>query len=848
MQIILLFMSLGCFCVGLVLTLVGHKVPYLNLSLPLLQNLSFGLSVLGLLLTIRQQKLKIIGIVLTFAYSVFQLATGGHFWFFYWWIGALTLPSLDVVDHRNQIQKMIQPYWKNWIINQPKVASFLRRHHNILLLAALLTLTFFFFKVSLNLYFQGDEWYHFLKYQESVKSPWWYIYGLVRVFQKSNPLGFHMSPVHEWITLWLFRIFGLNYLPYIATFLILHAFNGFLVFHLVKLISKKMITAMVAALFFTVTVAHQQAITWAAAAPATTLAVMWVLLCLIFLFKFFKSRNSNQLNLAFLFMLLSLLTKETGLLLPPVVVILYVYFQRPRPLQFFTQLWGVWLSMIIFGSIRYFFAPIGVDATGAAFDPKLGLATFRFFSFALKGFSQLFVPSQLIKDLSIWITEMQFPFFNTEKAVQGSTYVNFVQGPAYELISYCLSFIFVIFLLVLKLPKKILGVSVLIFLSGIVPLIGLTYVFPFWGYTPLLDSRHLYHLSIAASFLFAVSFVKLSQLISGYAPKSHHKPIFSVTLFVLLLSWSVWQYRSIQVELSQLRPDAIQRKRIISSVLDSIGTPPKKMIVYVKSDHSYYGFATFMLPFQTAFSHMLPVIFSQTYNGKGLDYPPSFYGSDYLPTGGLVSQGYFEDQEYGLGFFLERIPLIKTLEKNNFSPDIVYAFTYNGETYDMAPINKEFREQIKLLIDPRTIFQSWKRYGQPKHLMSFQAEPSWTVTSTQSSYSVKDNVGQPILDIQVIPNTPNDVFSLYVGQQSYQGKKIGTNYLTSYLVPDLDQPHIIIGSDLDRDFFGVSGHNKNFYHFKVSNVKQAQLLFRTLEFVDAEAEEISLPDAVKDTQ
>ncbi len=843
MPIISVLVSVGSFALWVAVSLLGNKVPYLNLSIPLFQNFFFGIFILSLISWLRDQKLKIILLISTFVFALFQLLTGQHFSFFYWWVGAMGLPTVDVLRNRVVLEKNLKPYLKTWSVFRPTLKAFITKHFNVVLFFSFLTTTFLFFQQSLSLYFQGDEWYHFQKYQESVNSPWWFIYGLVRVFQKSNPLGFHMSPVHEWITLWIFRIYGLHFLPYIVTFLIVHSFNSLLIYLFAKQVTKKNLTSFIAALFFTITMAHQQAITWAAAAPATTLAVMWVLLCLIFLFKFFESGNKRQLNFSFLFLLLSLMTKETGLMLVPIVAILYIFYRRPKPLQFVKDLWGVWFSLIIFGSIRYFFAPTTVDATGAKFDPVLGLSTFRYFSFALKGFSQMYIPSQLLLALSVWITDMQFPFFTAEKAVRGSTYVNFIQGPAYELISYCLSFIFLLILSWMKLPKKVLGVALLIFLSGIIPLIGLTYVFPFWGFTPSIDSRHIYHLSIAAALLFAVAIVQLATLLSSKASKAHRNTFYIVTLLLLLGGWSIWQYNSLQLELDQLRPDAIQRKKIVSAIQDSVGVPPKKMIIYAKSDHSYYGFATFMLPFQTAFSHMLPVLFSKTYNPKGLDYPQSFYGDNFLPTGGLVSQGYFEDQGYGLGFFLEKIPLIKILEKYNYGPDMVYAFNYNGTTYDMAPINKEFREQIQLLMDSRTQFKGWKRYGKQEQLFSFEVDPTWSVTSTSDSYLIKDKTGLPILDIQVIPNTPNDVFSLYVGQQSYQGNKIGTHYLTSYIVPDLDQPHIIIGPDLDKDFFGVSGHNKNFYHFKVSNKKEAERIFRTMEFVDAEGEEITLPTA-----
>lgn len=839
---------MGCFIGWLVLLGIGHKIPYLNLSLPLFLDLFFGATLLSTAHALKSLRSRVLITLIAFGLAVFQFISHGNSAFFFWWIGVLTTPRIDIVRNQAFLFRKLQPLLRKWNLVQPLLLRWLTKYFNVFVFLLLVAITFYFFRDALSLYFQGDEWYHFLKYQESVKKPWWFVYGLVRVFEKSNPLGFHMSPIHEWITLWLFHVYGLRFLPYIVTFLIVHSLNGFLVFLFAKQLTKNTVTSFIAALFFTISVSHQQAITWAAAAPATTLAVMWVLLCLIALFKFFESENKKQLYLSFFFLFLAVMTKETGLLLVPLVSLLYILHRRPRPLKFITELWGVWLSLGIFGAIRYFFAPVTVDATGAVFDLKLGLSTFRYFSFVLKGFSQLFLPSALIKELSIWITDMQFPFFNSEKLVQGTTYVNFVQGPAYELVSYCLSFIFLIILILLKPSKKVFGTALLVFLTGIVPLIGLTYVFPFWGYTPSIDSRHIYHLSIAAALLFSVAAVQIARLASQFFPSKRRTVAFAGLLMLMVGAWAIWQFSAIHTELEQLRPDAIQRKRIISSVMNSVGTPPQKMIIYVKSDHSYYGFATYMLPFQTAFSHMLPVLFSKTYNPDGIEYPHSFYGEEFLPTGGLVSQGYFEDQGFGLGFFLEKVPLIKTLEKYKYTTEMIYSFKYDGRTYDMAPTNKEFREEIQLLLSSREQFQNWKRYGTKEDLLSFQIDPSWTVTTAPGRYVVSDAQGVPILEIQVIQNTANANFSIYVGEQLYQGKKIATNYLTSYLTPDLDQPHIIIGADLDKDFFGVSGHNKNFYHFKVSNKKAAQLIFRTFEFVDAEADEISLPDAVTSTQ
>jgi hypothetical protein len=842
-KIIYAAVTFGSLVSYVALTLLGPKIPYLNLSIPLYQLLSCGVFIFFASELFPFTKPYLSTFLLGVAFLAWR--SGIHFSFFWLWLTCLTFPQIPMSQLKTRFAQT-KNWWKQ--IGEKKFQKIkavsigiVQRYPNFTVWVFLFALTLVFYHLTFRLFFQGDEWIFFETYLGAVRSSWWPVAGLFRVFAEPQALGFHMSPLLELIYVWTFHLFGLNYLAYLLLYLFIHSINGILMFIFVKELTGKKSLALTAATFFIISVNQSQAFTWISAAPGTTIALSWMMLSLIFLFRYFRTSITKNWYLCCTFLFLGLMTKETTLGLVLVVPIFYFWLRRPSVQEITKKMWPLVASVAIFGGMRVLFAPHTNPGTSSApalsisekiTNLHLDLAIFRYFSFAWKGFAQMFIPNEILMKLSIWITQMQFPYFNAEKSIWGTTYLSFIQGPGIEFISYILALILILALVLLKIPKKIVGIATIIYLAGILPLVGLTYVFPFWGYTPTIDSRHFYHMAVAAALLFTFAAYQLIRVLLTTFPRLK---IFSeeILLAGVVFLWAIWQYNYAQQTLRTYLPDAIQRKIVLQTMKKTIGTPPKKMIIFTTSNKSYYGMAEYMLPFQTQFSHVIPVMFEKSYNSQGRKYPESFFGPKFNLPGGIVSQGYREDGEFGIGYYLDKIRLIKALEKNHLSPDMLFAFNYNGDSYTLTDITGQTRQEMKEILSSREQFSSWKRVGSQPDRVFFQVEPTWNVTKNEKTYLVTDEQKKPILAIEIMPNNKAQTHSQFVSEQEFSGQKVQQNFTTQIFSSDLDLPHVAYSpKDHPEILYTVAGNNFMFHKITIFDAPKAQKIFRTLEFVD----------------
>ncbi len=701
----------------------------------------------------------------------------------------------------------------------------------------------------IDLYFQSDEWYFFRTYLESLRSMWWPFNGLVYGFYYPQKFGFHLSPILDFIYVLTFRIFGINQYLYLILYAIVHVINSFLLYTFVFQLSKNKKLSFISSLFFLLSVNHHQAYTWISAAPGTTLSVTFMILTLIYFFRFITTKKTKDIYLTSLFTLLALFIKETSLILIPALIIFYFLFYKRSVksiIQDFKFIWiivGVFIGMRIITTasedvtqhkivvIQDFIANV---ASVPIWDSITDLF-YRYVTFTLKIFSQTYIPADRFLAFNGWFTEKQFPFFNQEAAVRGTTYLMFIQGAAYEFVAYIASLLMFIGISLLRPDKKLFTISFVLILSGVLPIVGITYMFPWWKYSSIIDSRHIYHIAIGGSIIFGLVAIRLSELIFS---KNQFRR--NVLLTFIIVTWVYWQFFMIRQDLHNLLLDAKQRKIIIKTLQEKIPEPPKKMIIYTTSNKSYYGFGYWMLPFQTAFSHMLPELFGKPYNPNGHIYPQSFYGPTYLTTGGLVSQGYFEDDGYGIGYYLDEIALIKALEKYNYSADMVYAFDYDGDAYILKDKTTEFRQRINEKLEDRKQFKQWKRISNMSQRLSFQVDPNWVVQVVDSSYVISSQEGL-ILELEVFENKHLEQFSSFVSRQEIYGSEIGTDYLTDYIKNDLDSNHLVYTPNLDTNtIFTVAGNNLMFYKITIYDETKARQFMRTMEFKDDDSDEINL--------
>ncbi len=701
----------------------------------------------------------------------------------------------------------------------------------------------------IQLYFQSDEWYSFRTYLEPLRSMWWPFNGLVYGFYNPQKFGFHFSPIVDFIYVLTFRIVGLNHYFYLIVFAIVHIINALLLYKLVFELSKNKQLSFISSLFFLLSVNHHQAYTWIAAATGTTLAVTFMISTLLYFFRFISSKKTKDLYLTSLFTLLALFTKETSFILIPALIIFYFIFYKRSVKSIIQDFKFIWIIVGIFVGMRII-TSASADVTQhkivvikefitnlsyiSIYD-FIGDLIYRYITFSLKIVSQLFIPAERFLAFIKWFTEKQFPYFNQEASIGGTNYLMFVQSAAYEFTSYIATLLLLLGISILKINKKLCTIAFILILSGVIPVVGITYMFPWWKYSAMIDSRHFYHLAIGGSIIFGLILIRLSEVI--FIKNLLRRNIF---LTIMLITWVIWQFFMIRQDLRNLIIDANQRKIIIKTLREKIPEPPKKMIIYTTSNKSYYGFGYWMLPFQTAFAHMLPELFGKPYHSKGNNYPLSFYGPTYLPTGGLVTQGYFEDDGYGIGYYLDEISMIKTLEKHNYTAEMVYGFDYDGDAFVLKDITDTTRKNINAILTSRKQFKKWKRISNEEQKLSFQVDPTWTVEKLDKKYIISSPEGL-VLEIEVFTNESMEQFSTFVSKQIIYDMEIGSDYKIDYMENDLDTDHVIyLPNSSQNTIYTVAGNNVMFYKITIYDESKASLLIRTMEFKDDDYDEINL--------
>lgn len=738
----------------------------------------------------------------------------------------------------------------SWLINT-------KFPHALLFVSFLLVA--YTYRNAFGSYFEGDEWYWMWKLTPVIQDENWVVKSLISSFIQRDLTNPHLIPLADLYQVAQFKYFKIDYSLYVIASLFLHSINSFLVGYFILQLSKSKKIAFVVALLFAVNTGHSQAVTWMATAINSQPSLLFGLLSLIYMKKHLISGKSKQLLASSIFLLCSLWSKETGVIFLGMVLLLYFSRHRLQFDVFFKELKSYTSVLIIFFITQYIHVfqnkaslyklsmsqSPWIYSIFSIFDKvDLSLILFRFFSFLLKALPQSLFSAHFITNIGVWLTQMQFPYFNQEKVVRGTNYLMFIQTAMPELVSYLFGIIFIFLLLSLYKRKHLKSQVTFIFWSlvlAIIPILLITIKFSWWGYTSIIDARHFYHFSFLTITVIVLFLDETSKVIEKYLQMKRNS-VFIVVSVALLLTNSVAVNKKI---LEQQRTTLSDDRRMIISVMqERLKTVKPKTIIYSISNKSYYGFASLMLPYQTPFYSMIPVLFSENMHNNGLRYPESFYSDAYQSSssGTLAGQGYFEDGEYGLGYFLDEVTLIKTLEKKSYTEDIVFAFTFNGDEHSFRDTTIVFRNRLSEKLAQRQIFQDWIRYGSEKDYFSFQAKPSWSVDKENKKYLVKDEKGAPVLQIEAFDNDQNVQFSTFVKEYLEDYYQLeNASYETKIMQPDLDIQKIIYHhSSVPNVIFLVAGNNLQFYKITIKDIEKAELIFRTFEFIDDAYDVINL--------
>lgn len=711
--------------------------------------------------------------------------------------------------------------------------------------------TLAFYSISYQSYFEGDEWIFFRYFTPLATRDVWLVSGFVDTIFSGKEINLHMAPLAHMIFVIQYKLFQLDFSLYLTFSLILHSVVVWSLAFFTYQLTRNKTLAVLSSFLFLVNAQHSQAVTWVITSVYTELAVLFGLVSLGFLLKALRERSEVYLNISLLALLLGLLSKEIALSFLFAYPVVYFTYRKLKSVAI-GHVVKYSVVLCLFGVLQLHNLGIfeGKNASTemstrpiayTLFD-KLDsldgeLLLYRTLSFTFKSLSQSVIPEQVFTFLSEEVTRLAFPYFNQEAEVRGTTYLLFTQNVMPELLSFVLGVI--VLALLLQVREERWGKLVLsLFFLGIIPIVAITLKFPWWGYSAVVDSRHLYHLTPFVSIILASLIISVSRYISSRSRLQQMVPmVLTILVFIAV------NYASFHAKTRNLQEEMLfnARREIVTTLQREISPVPKKLVLFTSSNASYYGFANEMLPFQTAFSHILPVIFNSVFHNEGQQYPESFFTKEYLQgvPGGLVTQGYYESEGYGLGYFLDEKKLIKAMELNDIDSDSVYFYDFDGVKNILSNSTEQSRHVVQNLLEDRKQFSDWARYGSLDHHFSFQADPEWSVQVSEDTYRVADELGNPLVTIRVIENSENMQFSDFVLDQATSPTQ---KYKTITQQLDFDLERVVHYYDQNPNtWYLVAGNNLQFYSLTFFNKEKMNSAIRTFEFIDDAYDEISAP-------
>jgi|GEM_PF-3684058 len=246
------------------------------------------------------------------------------------------------------------------------------------MILVLLFLAFLFYQPSLSYYFISDD---FLLFKQKG------FFDLLKI----NPLNNHYTPVNNIIDFFLYKIFGLNPLPYHAFAILIHLLNIYLIYELTKLlISEVKIPIFLPALLFALFFANYEVVYWFGATN-NSLLVTFYLISLMSLINYVKTRKIFYYFVFQVGFCLAFFTHEYAVSLIFVGFAYWWLFSRQKTLKEFFKLF---LAPIFIFSTTSILKLIFVKMPLVVRTPSI----LKFIAFTLRSFVYLFIPNPYLID------------------------------------------------------------------------------------------------------------------------------------------------------------------------------------------------------------------------------------------------------------------------------------------------------------------------------------------------------------------------------------------------------------------------------------------------------------------
>jgi len=501
----------------------------------------------------------------------------------------------------------------------------------------------------------------------------WYVLGLVFAKVPLSTLGGVSSPLDFFLVKgrllasFIFYLFA-SYFPLqnvqMAVFaIILHIMATFLVFVLIRKFIKNSLLSLLGALFFAVNAVSHGAVTWSAVAISAIGSTIFILIGILFFFKYLAASKTKWLIISGVMVYLSLWFKETGLYIFLFLPLSALLFKRYSIISFFKTYWAFFLPFLLIVSyrvielnLRHTTSNLYITGLNENFYSTIFL---RSVLYPLTSFSLIFVPGDYFLSFAREVLREIYPFFSS-----AGNNILIAQTVILDLLSVILTFVIIVSIYLLAQKEKSEDKKAVCFWIGFLFMSFLPYVVLSKDFS-YLESRYYYLPVVGAAFLLAWLLKRFRETLG--------QKIFVVLVMPLCILYLFFHANVVQgaiseqVLLSQWRKDFITQIKVIKPSLDS-----KKNIFYISGNQNYWVDGN-KVPFQQGTGYTLMVL----YNDSG-KIPKKFLKDGYLFE--IGSQGYREVGDYGFGYFWDSEELEKTVKQYNLPRSSIIELQYNSKT------------------------------------------------------------------------------------------------------------------------------------------------------------------------
>lgn len=206
---------------------------------------------------------------------------------------------------------------------------------------------FLFFPGILN-YFHQDDFIH-LYHSQTFEQ----LISAFNIFQKGEFPFYRPIPTQLYFYFGQ-KLFGLNPIPYHLVNFLIYSFNIVLVFKLIRLITGSRNIALVALIFYAINSTHFAPLY----SPAYVHELFYAMFGLLTVIKFLnwsKKRRISDYVLSNLFFIMALMTKETAVILPGILALIYLYKSKKKKLWILIKIFFSFVLVLTIYLLAHFY-------------------------------------------------------------------------------------------------------------------------------------------------------------------------------------------------------------------------------------------------------------------------------------------------------------------------------------------------------------------------------------------------------------------------------------------------------------------------------------------------------------